>query len=51
MVNFNGAPYSHLHSLQGDVAGIVDYAESLVVEYKYDPMGQAHSRARFDRCT
>ena len=40
MVNFNSAPYSHLHSLQGDVAGIVDYAESLVVEYKYDPWGK-----------
>ena len=40
MVNFNGAPYSHLHSLQGDVAGIVDYAENLVVEYKYNPWGK-----------
>ena len=40
MVNFNDVPYSHLHSLQGDVAGIVDYAENLVVEYKYNPWGK-----------
>ena len=40
MVNFNGALNSHPHSLQGSVVGIVDYAESLVVEYKYDPRGK-----------
>ena len=36
MVEFNGALYSYVHNLQGDIVGIVDSAGSLVVEYKYD---------------
>ena len=35
MVDFNGALYSYVHNLQGDIVGIVDSAGSLVVEYKY----------------
>ena len=40
MVEFNGAVYSYIHNLQGDVVGIVDSAGSLVVEYKYDAWGK-----------
>ena len=40
MVEFNGALYSYVHNLQGDVVGIVDSAGSLVVEYKYDAWGK-----------
>ena len=31
MVKFNGALYSYIHNLQGDIVGIVDSAGSLVV--------------------
>ena len=40
MVEFNGALYSYIHNLQGDVVGIVDSAGSLVVEYKYNAWGK-----------
>ena len=40
MVEFNGAVYSYIHNLQGDVVGIVDSAGSRVVEYKYDAWGK-----------
>ncbi len=40
MVEFNGALYSYVHNLQGDIVGIVDSAGSLVVEYKYDTWGK-----------
>ena len=40
MVKFNGAVYSYVHNLQGDIVGIVDSAGSLVVEYKYDAWGK-----------
>ena len=40
MVDFNGALYSYVHNLQGDIVGIVDSAGSLVVEYKYDAWGK-----------
>ncbi len=40
MVKFNGALYSYIHNLQGDIVGIVDSAGSLVVEYKYDAWGK-----------
>ena len=40
MVEFNGALYSYVHNLQGDIVGIVDSAGSLVVEYKYDAWGK-----------
>ena len=36
MVNFNGALCSCGRKLPGGVAGIVDNAGTLVVEYKYD---------------
>ena len=40
MVDFNGALYSYVHNLQGDIVGILDSAGSLVVEYKYDAWGK-----------
>ena len=40
MVEFNGALYSYVHNLQGDIVGILDNAGSLVVEYKYDAWGK-----------
>ena len=40
MVEFNGALYSYVHNLQGDIVGIVDSAGSLVVEYKYNAWGK-----------
>ena len=40
MVAFNGARYSYVHNLQGDIVGIVDAGGSLVVEYKYDAWGK-----------
>ena len=40
MVKFNGALYSYVHNLQGDIVGILDNAGSLVVEYKYDAWGK-----------
>ena len=40
MVEFNGAIYSYVHNLQGDIVGILDNAGSLVVEYKYDAWGK-----------
>ena len=40
MVKFNGALYSYVHNLQGDIVGIVDSAGSLVVEYKYAAWGK-----------
>ena len=40
MVEYNGAMYSYLHNLQGDIIGIVDAEENLVVEYKYDTWGE-----------
>ena len=40
MVSFNGALYSYVHNLQGDIVGILDSNGSLVVEYKYDAWGK-----------
>ncbi len=40
MVEFNGALYSYIHNLQGDIVGIVDSSGSFVVEYKYDAWGK-----------
>ena len=39
-VNFNGAMYAYVPNLQEDIAGIVDAAGRLVVEYKYDAWGK-----------
>ena len=40
MVEFNGALYSYIHNLQGDIVGIVDSNGNLVVEYAYDAWGR-----------
>ena len=40
MVNFNGALYSYVHNLQGDIVGIIDSDGEIVVEYKYDAWGK-----------
>ncbi len=40
MVEFDGALYSYIHSLQGDIVGILDSAGNLVVEYGYDAWGK-----------
>ena len=32
--------YSYVHSLQGDILGIIDSEQDLVVEYAYDPWGK-----------
>ena len=42
-VNFNGVTYTYLHNLQGDVVGIIDKSDNLVVEYKYDAWGRSIS--------
>ena len=39
-VQVNGAMYSYIHNLQGDIVGILDNAGNLVVEYKYDAWGK-----------
>jgi len=38
-VNFNGANYTYVKNLQGDIVGILDASGNLVVEYKYDAWG------------
>ena len=43
-VKYNGAMYSYLHNLQGDIIGIVDSDGTLVVEYKYNSWGTLLSR-------
>ena len=40
IVNFNGAYYMYLHNLQGDIVGLVDSGNNIVVEYKYDAWGK-----------
>ena len=40
MVAFNGAYYMYLHNLQGDIVGLVDSSNNIVVEYKYDAWGK-----------
>ena len=42
-VNFNGANYTYIKNLQGDIVGILDASGNLVVEYKYDAWGDAVS--------
>ena len=39
-VEYNGVKYRYVHNLQGDVVGIVDSADNLVVEYRYDAWGK-----------
>ena len=39
-VNYNGTDYYYLYNLQGDVVCLVDSANSIVVEYKYDAWGK-----------
>jgi len=40
MVDYNGTHYTYLYNLQGDVVGLVDSTNSIVVEYKYDAWGK-----------
>lgn len=42
-VSYNGAIYTYVHNLQGDVVGLLDNSGNLVVEYKYDAWGKAIS--------
>ena len=39
-VKFNGAVYTYVHNLQGDIVGLLDSTGALVVEYKYDAWGK-----------
>ena len=39
-VSFNREMYTYVHSLQGDIVGILDSEGALVVEYKYDAWGR-----------
>lgn len=39
-VSYNGAIYTYVHNLQGDIVGIIDGSGKLVVEYKYDAWGK-----------
>ena len=40
MVEFNGSYYAYVHTLQGDIAAIVDNTGIKVVEYGYDAWGK-----------
>ena len=40
MVEFNGSYYAYVHTLQGDIAAIVDNTGTKVVEYGYDGWGK-----------
>ena len=40
MVNFNGTYYTYLHNQQGDIVGLVDSGNNIVVKYKYDAWGK-----------
>ena len=50
MVAFNGAYYTYLHNLQGDIVGLVDSSNNIVVEYKYDAWGETYAEAILDNC-
>ena len=39
-VEYDSAMYCYVHNLQGDIVGIIDGYNSLVVEYKYDAWGK-----------
>ena len=39
-VEYNGVKYRYVYNLQGDIVGIVDSADNLVVEYRYDAWGK-----------
>lgn len=39
-VRFNGALYTYVHNLQGDIVGLLDSNGTLVVEYRYDAWGR-----------
>ena len=40
MVDYNGSYYAYVHTLQGDIAAIVDNTGTKVVEYGYDAWGK-----------
>ncbi len=44
MVQFNGAWYGYVLSLQGDVLGLRDSSGTLVVQYRYDAWGRQISK-------
>lgn len=46
MVEYNGVKYRYVHNLQGDIVGIVDGNENLVVEYRHDAWGKPISITR-----
>jgi len=48
MVEFNGAFYTYVHNLQGDIIGIVDNVGTIVVEYGYDAWGNPLGEPRTD---
>ena len=43
-VEYDSAMYCYVHNLQGDIVGIIDGYNSLVVEYKYDAWGKIIGR-------
>ena len=38
-VTYNGAKYTYVKNLQGDIVGILDASGNLVIEYRYDAWG------------
>ena len=44
-VSFNGVMYTYVHNLRGDVVGIIDNSNMVVVEYQYDAWGKLLSTA------
>ena len=38
-VTYNGAKYTYIKNLQGDIVGILDASGNLVIEYRYDAWG------------
>ncbi|MDO4757498.1 MAG: RHS repeat-associated core domain-containing protein, partial [Parabacteroides sp.] len=38
-VNYNGANYTYVKNLQGDIVGVLDASGNMVVEYMYDAWG------------
>ena len=39
MVNHNGTLYTYIKNLHGDIVGILDSSNAILVEYKYDAWG------------
>lgn len=45
MVSYNGTKYAYIHNLHGNIVGILDASDSLVVEYNYDAWGKPTAMA------